>query len=335
MTVEREGTMTLFEPFSPALLGLVAVAALLDLLMGDPRWLPHPVVGIGRVIAWLERAWNHGSPRARRRRGVWLVLLVVIGTWGLAWGLLHVLASVNPWLAGGVELYLLATTLAARGLDEAARAVARPLMRGESCQARQALGMIVGRDTASLDEPEIARGAVESVAENTVDGITAPLFFALLGGAPLALAYKTVNTLDSMVGHRSPRYQDFGRAGARLDDMANWIPARLTALAMWVAAWWLPGYRRRGALAATWHEAPRHPSPNGGWPEAMAANLLGVRLGGINHYAGRVSHRATLGTPREGLNAGHIGRVLHLMHGGWAMFLVMMAALVMARGLLA
>ncbi|MDX1466591.1 MAG: adenosylcobinamide-phosphate synthase CbiB [Halomonas sp.] len=324
----------LVEPLSLALLGLVAVAMLLDLALGDPPWLPHPVVGMGRAIARLERTWNHGSAAARRRRGRWLVALVVGGSWALAWGVLAMLAWLSPWLSLAAELGLLVTTLAARGLAEAGRAVARPLARGELDPARQALARIVGRDTDALDEGELARGAVETVAENTVDGITAPLFWALLGGAPLALAYKAANTLDSMVGYKSPRYLDFGRAAARFDDAVNWLPARLTALALWLSAWAIPGSRRAGALAATRREAPRHPSPNAGWPEAMVANLLGVRLGGLNHYAGRPSHRATLGTALEPLSVDHIGRAIRHMHGGWLAFLLLMALPILARELL-
>ncbi|MDR5867706.1 adenosylcobinamide-phosphate synthase CbiB [Halomonas koreensis] len=318
-------------PLSLELFGLVALALALDLVVGDPPWLPHPVVGIGRVIARLERAWNHGAPAARRRRGRRLAVLVVGGTGALAWSLLAALERVAPGLAVIAELALLVTAFASRGLAEAARAVAVPLARGELPEARRALSMIVGRDTETLDEAELARGAVETVAENTVDGITAPLFWALIGGAPLALAYKAVNTLDSMVGYRSPRFEDFGKASARLDDAANWLPARLTALALWLAARAIPGSRTAGALAATRREAPRHPSPNAGWPEAMVAHLLGVRLGGLNRYAGRPSRRATLGTPITPLTAGHIERAIRLMHAGWLGFLGLMLPLVALR----
>ncbi|MCG6659289.1 cobalamin biosynthesis protein CobD [Halomonas campisalis] len=322
------------EPLSLALLGLVSAAILLDLLIGDPRCLPHPVVGMGRLIAVLERAWNHGSPRARRLKGLLLTALVVAGVFLLAWLVLRGLAWIHPALALVAELWLLATTLAIKGLRDAALAVAVPLARGDLTEARLALGQVVGRDTATLDEAEITRGAVESVAENSVDGITAPLFWALLGGAPLALAYKAVNTLDSMVGYRNARYADFGYASARLDDLANWLPARLTALAMWLGALALPAARCRGALASVVREVPRHASPNSGWPEAMMARLLGVRLGGTNHYAGVPSHRATLGEPLEALGVTHIDRAIRHMHAGWLLFLLMMAGLVLLGELL-
>jgi adenosylcobinamide-phosphate synthase len=324
------------EPLSLALLGLVLAAVTLDLVIGDPPRLPHPVVGMGAVIAWLERAWNRGSPRARRVKGALMTALVVAGTGWLAWAAIALLARIHPWLGWLAEGWLLASCLAIRGLRDAALAVAAPLANGDLSAARRALSMIVGRDTAELAEPEIARGAVETVAENTVDGITAPLFFALLGGAPLALAYKAVNTLDSMVGYRSERYRDFGRASARLDDVANWLPARLTALTLWLGALWLgaresAGLHARGALAATRREAPSHPSPNSGWPEAMVANLLGVQLGGTNHYRGEVSERARLGVPHEPLGAIHIPAAIRLMHGGWLGFLALLAAAVLLK----
>ncbi|WP_346302244.1 adenosylcobinamide-phosphate synthase CbiB [Halomonas sp. BM-2019] len=239
------------------------------------------------------------------------------------------LARLHPGLGWLAEGWLLASCLAIRGLRDAALAVAAPLARGDLPGARAALAMIVGRDTEGLEEAEVTRAAVETVAENTVDGITAPLFFALLGGAPLALAYKAVNTLDSMVGYRSERYRDFGRASARLDDAANWLPARLTALTLWLGArclaWRGRGVHLSGALAATRREAPRHPSPNSGWPEAMVANLLGVQLGGTNRYRGEISERARLGAPREPLRHAHIGGAIRLMHGGWALFLLLLA----------
>ncbi|MCE8039480.1 adenosylcobinamide-phosphate synthase CbiB [Halomonas sp. MCCC 1A11062] len=313
------------EPLSLALLALLLGAIALDLLIGDPRWLPHPVVAMGRLIEALERRWNRGSPRARRLKGFLLTGCVVGLTYALAWSVLTLLAGLHPWLGLIGELLLLVSALAIKGLRDAAFAVAGPLARGDFDAARRAVAMIVGRDTEALDEAEITRATVETVAENTVDGITAPLFWALLGGAPLALAYKAVNTLDSMVGHRSERYADFGYASAKLDDLANWVPARLTALSMWLAALALPGARRQGALAGTWRDAPGHPSPNAGWPEAMMAYLLGVQLGGTNTYGGRVSERVRLGEPREPLRVVHIQRAVTHMHGAWVVFFLLMA----------
>jgi adenosylcobinamide-phosphate synthase len=254
--------------------------------------------------------------------------MVVGGVWSISWLLLLMLEQLHPGLALIAELWLISTTLAIKGLGDAARAVVEPLTQGDLPAARKALGMIVGRDTHRLDEAEITRGTVETVAENTVDGITAPLFFALVGGAPLALAYKAVNTLDSMVGYKYQRFADFGFASAKLDDIANWIPARLTALCLWLAGLLLSvsgvlRLRWRGALRGTCRDAPRHPSPNAGWPEAMVARLLGVQLGGTNFYQGVISHRATLGEPLETLGVEHINASVRLMHGAWIVFMLL------------
>lgn len=322
---------------------LVVLAIVIDLIVGDPRSLPHPVVLIGRFISSYERLWNRGAAQQRRLSGALLTVMVVGGVWGISWLILVLLARLHPGLALIAELWLLSTTLAIKGLGDAAWAVVVPLSKGDFPAARQALGMIVGRDTHQLDEAEITRGTVETVAENTVDGITAPLFFALIGGAPLALAYKAVNTLDSMVGYKNQRYADFGFAAAKLDDVANWIPARLTTLCLWLAGWLLSisgvlPLRWKGALRGTCNDAPRHPSPNAGWPEAMVARLLGVQLGGTNFYQGVVSQRATLGEPLEPLVVAHINATIRLMHGGWILFMLLsagvIAALILTRGLL-
>ncbi|MBT2771665.1 cobalamin biosynthesis protein CobD [Halomonas sp. ISL-60] len=324
-------------------LALVVLAIVIDLMIGDPRSLPHPVVLIGRFISAFERLWNRGTAQQRRVSGFLLTTIVVGGVWGISWLALALLERLHPGLALIAELWLLSTTLAIKGLGDAARAVVEPLTKGDLPSARKALGMIVGRDTHSLDEAEITRGTVETVAENTVDGITAPLFFALIGGAPLALAYKAVNTLDSMVGYKNQRYADFGFASAKLDDLANWIPARLTALCLWLAGLLLDvsgvlNLRWKGALSGTCRDAPRHPSPNAGWPEAMVARLLGVQLGGTNYYQGVVSQRATLGEPLEVLQVTHITAAVRLMHGAWLLFMVLsvvvIAALMLTRGLL-
>ncbi|MBP5980336.1 MAG: cobalamin biosynthesis protein CobD [Halomonas sp.] len=308
---------------------LITLAIGVDLLIGDPRSLPHPVVVIGRMISYLEKRWNKGTPTQRKRRGFLLTATVVMSVWAVSWTALALLKAIHPWLGLAAELWLLATTLAIKGLADAGRAVAAPLMQGDLPSARQALSMIVGRDTAKLDEAEITRGTVETVAENTVDGITAPLFFAMLGGAPLALAYKAINTLDSMVGYRNERYENVGFASAKLDDIANWLPARLTAGCLWVAGIVLTAVtnkplRWRGALRTTCRDAPRHPSPNAGWPEAMVARLLGIQLGGVNTYHGVVSPRATLGEPLQPLNVMHINATIALMHTAWLLFLMLM-----------
>lgn len=336
-------------PFSSVGLIVVVLALILDLWLGDPRWLPHPVVGMGRLIAKLESVLNRGSQIGRRLNGIALVLIVVGLVWAASAFALGLAASVSPWWGLALELLLIWTCLACRGLVLAARQVAVPLMAGDLAKARRAVSAIVGRDTRELDESGVTRACVESVAENTVDGITAPLFWALVGGAPLALAYKAINTLDSMVGHRSERYLAFGWAAARLDDLVNLVPARLTALAMWLVMWlfmWLvrwivPAPLRgdyqvhgnvQGALGATRRQAPSHPSPNAGWPEAMVANLLGVQLGGINRYGEQVSRRAVLGTPLQPLRPAHIAAAIHCLYAGTLGSLIVMSLAILALG---
>ncbi|GAB2726953.1 adenosylcobinamide-phosphate synthase CbiB [Halomonas garicola] len=309
-----------------ALTALAAAAVAVDLAVGDPRRLTHPVVLIGRLIGALEARLNRGTARARRRGGLATVLVTVASTFAATWLVCRGLGAIHPWLGVAAELWLVSTAIAIKGLGDAGRAVAVPLSRGDLPAARSALGRVVGRDTHSLNEADVARGAVETVAENTVDGITAPLLFALLGGAPLALAYKAVNTLDSMVGYRTPRHEDFGRAAAKLDDVVNWLPARFTALCFCL------GGRRtwQGAWRGTRRDAPRHASPNAGWPEAAVAHRLGIALGGVSRYQGVMSRSATLGEPRETPNAGHIHRAIALMHAAWARFFALAAAVMIA-----
>jgi adenosylcobinamide-phosphate synthase len=209
-------------------------------------------------------------------------------------------AQVSFFLEWCVEVWLLFTSLAMRSLWVDSMRVAHALRADDLEAARFALGQIVGRDTANLPEPEIIRGAVESVAENSVDGVLAPLLFAFIGGAPLALAYKAVNTLDSMVGYRSPRYARFGWAAARLDDLVNYLPARLAAGFLVLSAFL---FRRRGSAAwrVVRRDHGRHPSPNAGYPEAAVAGALGIQLGGPSTYHGVSSQKPRIGDAQRQL----------------------------------
>lgn len=279
---------------------LVGAAYLVDGWVGDPPRWPHPVRWIGALVAALERLARPRArgPRAELAVGAALTAATVATSAGAAWAVLRVAGAIHPLLADGVTGLGMAALLARRSLADAVRSVWVPLHAGDLNLARAAVGQIVGRDTDRLDTGEVARAAIESVAENTSDGVIAPLFYALIGGLPLLVAYKAVNTLDSMIGYRNDRYLYFGRAAARLDDAANWVPARLAALALAAAAALL---HRRGARAwrAALADAPRHPSPNAGWPEAAMAGALGVRLGGTNFYGDVPSHRPVLhGTGR-------------------------------------
>lgn len=283
----------------------------LDLLVGDPQWLPHPVRIIGRFAAALEVPLRKIIPNARAA-GVIMVTLVLgvtgITTWLIVWsaGLLH------PVLGDVAAIFLLYTTFAARDLADHSSRVRAALLSGDLSEARRRVGMIVGRDTERLDEPGVVRATVESVAENMVDGVTAPIFFAALGGPVGAMLYKAVNTLDSMFGHKNERYLHFGWAAARFDDLVNFIPARVTAPLMAVAAGIL-GLRARNAWRIFVRDGRKHASPNAGLTEAAVAGALGVQLGGLNYYDGEAAEHPPIGDPLEPLEAGHIARVNRLM----------------------
>lgn len=279
-----------------------------DLLCGDPRWLPHPVVGMGRLAAGMERAWRaSGLPLRVAGIGAWLS--VVSASCALVYASLR-------WLpAPYVSIYWIYSLLAVRSLDDHAMAVVRQLRAGNLPAARVAVGMMVGRDTASLNEQEVMRATVETVAENISDGVIAPLFWLMVGG-PVAMAgYKAVNTMDSMFGYRNERYREFGWCSARMDDVANWIPARFTALLIWMIAAVWPGLHFAAAVRTTWRDASNQPSPNSGYPEAAAAGALGVRLGGVNHYRGVRSEKAFLGEATRALHWEVYGLVRVLLYG--------------------
>ncbi|MDP4158869.1 MAG: adenosylcobinamide-phosphate synthase CbiB [Bacillota bacterium] len=272
----------------------VLIGFLLDQILGDPRSWPHPVVGIGKAISSLERQLNHGSSEARRRNGVLLTLLVVCGTYLLTWAVVWVAKTLHPLLGLAVSTYLIFTTLAGKSLLDAGESVLAPLRKRDLNEARTRLSWLVSRDTENLSEGDIVRGTVETLAENFVDGILSPLFYAALGGAPLAMAFKAVSTLDSMVGYRNERYEEFGWFSARTDDWANYVPARLSVPILLLAGW----FRRLSVDHAyrIWkRDASGHPSPNGGNPESIVAGLLGIQLGGINIYHGQTHHRAEMG----------------------------------------
>lgn len=317
------------------LLLLLGGAALLDLLLGDPRRMPHPVVYMGKLIGTLESRWNHGTNSTRFCKGFLMAVAVPGLAFLLSWLTVLACYRLSDWTGFLAEMLLIYTTIAMRGLADAAEQVRKPLMHSNLPAARRALAMIVGRDTEHLQETDIVRGTVETVAENTTDGIIAPLFWAVIGGAPAAMAYRAVNTLDSMVGYKHDRFLYFGRASARLDDFANWIPARLTAFCMWISGWLIPLFtagRMKLHVAAAWtivlRDAARHPSPNSGWPEVMTAALLGIQLGGQNTYQGVISNRALMGEARHARTLTHIQLTVWLMHGAWLVFLTLVPVLI-------
>ena len=273
---------------------VLAAAVILDLAAGDPRRLPHPIVWMGHGISYFE-----GRFRRWISRPVWSGLCFALFLISLAWGLsalaVFLAFRIHPLAGAAAQTVLLFYCFSVHSLCKAALDVARPLMAGDLAGARVMVGYIVGRETHSLDTPGIARAAVETVAENFVDGFLSPLFFALLFGVPGAMAYKMVNTLDSMVGYRNEAYILFGRASARIDDAANFIPARLSVAVISSAAAILSPFRGKRALVTALSQGRRHKSPNAGYPEAAFAGALGVRMGGPNIYHGTLVEKPYIG----------------------------------------
>lgn len=303
-------------------------AILLDLILGDPHWMPHPVRWMGAMIAGLDnvlRGLLPKTPVGERLGGVLMALLVGGAFCGGSALLLWGLALISPWLAWGVEVWLTYQLLAARALERESMAVYPCLIGGDLPAARTAVSRIVGRDTQSLDEAGVAKAAVETVAENTCDGVVAPLIFLWLGGLPLGMLYKAVSTMDSMVGYRNARYQFFGWAGARLDDLFNLIPARLAGLSMCLAAAVLPGYSGRGALRVFLRDRKQHKSPNSAHTEAACAGALGIQLAGDASYGGKLVKKPTLGDPLRPVEPQDIPRACRLMYADALVVLALLA----------
>ena len=280
---------------------LTALAVLggfgLDLLLADPAWMPHPVVGMGRAIAALEKRLRRlfpATPAGERAAGRVLAAALPLGTFALAAGALALAYRLHPAAGFALETLWCWQALALRGLAEESGKVYAQLAKGDLPAARRAVSRIVGRDTGSLTAAGVTKAAVETVAENFSDGVAAPLFYLLIGGAPLGLAYKAVNTMDSMVGYKNKTYLHFGRAAARLDDAANFLPSRLAAL-LWIGAAGLAGFDGRGAWRIWRRDRLRHASPNSAQTESACAGALGVQLAGPAWYFGEYYDKPTIG----------------------------------------
>lgn len=303
---------------------ITAVAAFLfDALIGDPRSKFHPVVLIGNLISFLEKILRHDEDGYIKKicKGGILVSLVLLISYG-AGVLILILASLTKSFTVKifVEAIVLSFMISPRSLAEAARELYYLLTVGNLAQARYKVGWIVGRDTNYLNEGEIVRATVETVSENTVDGIISPLFYFAVGGLPLAVAYRAVNTMDSMLGYKNEKYLYFGRVAAQLDDVANFIPARITAILFIVAALILK-LDYKNAFDMMKRDAHKHPSPNGGYAEATVAGALNIQLGGINSYFGVPHFRAYMGDPNEILEPAHILGAIRLMYTATIIFL--------------
>ncbi len=273
----------------------IIIAFALDLLIGDPKWFPHPVRIIGRLALWLESPLRRSMANPKTAGTV--AVVAVIGSTALATGsILSIAYALNQTIGTVISILLLYTGIAAKDMIDHSSDVRRALDSGDGAEAARRVGMICGRDTDRLDEPAMVRATVESVAENMVDGVTAPLFFAVLGGPVGIMIYKAINTLDSTFGYKNERYIQFGWASARLDDIANFVPARVTAGLVPIAAFLL-GLRPASAVTVYLRDRYKHPSPNSGHTEAAFAGALGMVLGGLSYYGGLPSKKPTLGDP--------------------------------------
>lgn len=303
---------------------MLALALLLDAALGEPaalwRRVPHPVVLMGRLIDGLDTALNRGG--ARRARGVLALGLLLAAVWAVA-------AVLSAERFGGVlEVAGAAILLAQRSLSDHVRAVAAGL-RADLPAGRAAVARIVGRDPEALDGPGVARAAIESAAENFSDGVVAPAFWFAVAGLPGIALYKALNTADSMIGHRTPRHGAFGWAAARLDDLANLLPARATGLLLALVS-----ARPGAALRVMWRDARLHRSPNAGWPEAAVAGALGIALSGPRSYHGRMSFEPWVNPEgRRALGPADIEATLALLWRGWAALLALAALGTLAMAL--
>ncbi|WP_223837023.1 adenosylcobinamide-phosphate synthase CbiB [Paenibacillus oceani] len=253
--------------------------------------------------------------RRQRLQGVALTVLTVGAAFSVMFAIVKLCLLIHPWLGYAVNVWFISTTIAVKGLKDAAMLVYRPLSEGNMEDARKYVGYIVGRDTTRLDEPEIVRATVETVSENTVDAFVSPIVFALLGGAPLAMLYRAANTLDSMVGYKNAKYLHFGWASARLDDVLNYIPARLTGLMIVCVCAFGKGLSAARAAKSIVTFASRHPSPNSGIPESAVAGAIGIELGGLNRYGEVVSDRARMGWPLRERSRGDIVLTIRICYG--------------------
>ena len=303
---------------------------LLDLAFGDPRWLYHPIRLIGNLIAWAEKPFRAAFPKSEKGElaaGTFFAVFVVAVSTAVPALLLALASRLSLWLVFALEVFWSFQILAAKSLKSESMKVYAALKEGDLPKARKAVSMIVGRDTQDLSEEGVAKAAVETVAENSSDGVIAPLLFLALGGPALGFFYKAVNTLDSMVGYKNDTYLYFGRFSAKLDDVLNFIPSRISGLLL-VLASPLAGLSMKGAWKIFRRDRRNHASPNSAQTEAAAAGALGVQLAGDAYYFGKLYKKPTIGDPLRPVEYEDIRRVNRLMYAAvcLALVLVVLAA---------
>lgn len=298
------------------LLTAIILGFILDFIFGDPRWLPHPICFIGKLISITEKAVRRfcgEKPEGLLMGGFVLVVIVLTVTFAVPYFILTLAEMYSPVLAFAVETFMFYQIFAMRSLKEASLQVYDALKSGDLQEARKKLSWIVGRDTAELTDEEVAKAAVETVAENTSDGVIAPLFFMFIGGAPLAFLYKAINTMDSMVGYKNDKYLYFGRCAAKLDDVANFIPARISGLLMVAAAYFL-NMDASGSWRIFKRDRLHHLSPNSAMTESAAAGALGIKLGSGHFYFGKWVPKDTIGDEVKKTDAEDIVKMNGLMY---------------------
>ena len=297
----------------------VILGFILDLIVGDPHWLYHPIRLVGHLISGLEKILRKVFPKTKRGEltaGVFLLILTAGITSGAAWILLYAAGCIHPYVKFALSVLMCYQLLATKSLKTETMKVYDALKEGDLKKARYAVSMVVGRDTDVLDEIGVTKAAVETVAENTSDGIIAPLLFMMIGGPVLGYFYKAVNTMDSMVGYKNDRYSDFGRCAAKLDDLVNFLPARISALCLWVASVFLgKDYDAKRAWRIYRRDRYQHASPNSAQTEAMAAGSLGIRLAGDASYFGKIVNKPTLGDATRAIVYEDILRMNRLAYG--------------------
>lgn len=302
------------------------IAFLIDTIIGDPRTKYHPVVLMGKLIALLEHCFYRADDSDNKKfvMGIMLVIITLLISYEVAAAIMMLSYQIPfSWGSAAVGGLLLSFTISPNSLAKAGKGIYALLIMGELTEAREKVGWIVGRDTKDLDDAEIARATIETIAENTVDGIIAPLFFFVLGGVPLAVLYRAANTMDSMIGYKNEKYLYFGRGAAKLDDVLNYIPARITAMLFLFSALIL-GFDYQNAYRIMQRDAAKHPSPNGGYAEATMAGALHIRLGGMNSYFGRKSFRAYMGDAMVLIAPQHIMAAIRMMYTATVLFIIVL-----------
>lgn len=301
----------------------ILIAVILDFILGDPYGFPHPVIFIGKLISWIEEKGRKlcKSPKQLKALGLLIVIIVSLVSFGLPY---LVLKIAKPYFAlyHLLNIFILWTTLAATSLRKEGLKVYHALLKGDLEDSRIKLSYIVGRDTNNLSRDEIIRADVETIAENTADGVIAPLLFGMIGGAPLAMLYKGINTMDSMLGYMNPKYKDIGFFPARLDDLVNLIPARLTGFLFVLVSPIVKGSVLETAKIM-FRDRNNHKSPNCAYPEGAVAGALGIQLGGDNNYFGEIIQKPTIGDKINILNEKHIQQTVILMYGAELLFMAL------------